>query len=159
MSWYPMISSHITNKEVSKKKIWYPMKYMVTAASHQWYYTWQTIYISIWALIYDCSALHIICVDHIQLWGHINLNISKSPLLRYIKHCRRITPYIKFYKQQIDYYNWTAYNLLQNKIGLILPNINSRKKKILNHIFRHCSNQSNRLSIWRYFKLPTSQET
>ena len=33
------------------------------------------------------------------------LNISKSPLLRYIKHCWRIAPYIEFYKQQIDYYN------------------------------------------------------
>ena len=43
-----------------------------------------------------------------------HLNISKSPLLRYIKHCRRIAPYVKFYKQQIDYYNYTAYNLLQN---------------------------------------------
>ena len=34
-----------------------------------------------------------------------HLNISKSPLLRYVKHCRRIAPYVKFYKQQIDYYN------------------------------------------------------
>ena len=63
-----------------------------------------------------------------------HLNISKSPLLRYIKHCRRITPYVKFYKQQIDYYNWTAYNLLQNEIGLILPNFNNRKKRFLTTI-------------------------
>ena len=63
-----------------------------------------------------------------------HLNISKSPLLRYIKHCTRIVPYVKFYKQQIDYYNWTAYNLLQNKIGLILPNFNSRKKRFLSTI-------------------------
>ena len=34
-----------------------------------------------------------------------HLNISKNPLLRYIKHCQRIAPYIEFYKQQIDYYN------------------------------------------------------
>ena len=34
-----------------------------------------------------------------------HLNVSKSPLLGLIKHCRRITPYVKFYKQQIDYYN------------------------------------------------------
>ena len=53
-----------------------------------------------------------------------HLNISKkSYILRYIRHCRRITPYVKFYKQQIDYYNWTAYNILQNEIGLILPNL------------------------------------
>ena len=62
------------------------------------------------------------------------LNISKSPLLRYIKHCRRIAPYVKFYKQQIDYYNQTAYNLLQNDIGLILPSFNNRKKRFLTTI-------------------------
>ena len=60
-----------------------------------------------------------------------HLNISKSPLLRYSKHCRRIAPYVKFYKQQIDYYNQTAYELLQNEIGLILPNLTNRKKKFL----------------------------
>ena len=63
-----------------------------------------------------------------------HLNISKSPLLRYIKHCRRITPYVKFYKQQIDYYNQTPYTLLQNEIRLILPNFNSRKKRFLSTI-------------------------
>ena len=45
-----------------------------------------------------------------------HLNISKSPLLWYVKHCRRIAPYVKFYKQQIKYYNQTAYELLQNEI-------------------------------------------
>ena len=63
-----------------------------------------------------------------------HLNISQNPLLRYIKHCRRIAPYVKSYKQQIDYYNWTAYNLLQNNIGLILPNFNNRKKRFLTTI-------------------------
>ena len=63
-----------------------------------------------------------------------HLNISKkSYLLRYIRHCRRIAPYVKFYKQQIDYYNQTTYNILQNEIGLILPSFNSNsnnRKKI-----------------------------
>ena len=59
-----------------------------------------------------------------------HLKISrKSYLLRYIRHCRRIAPYVKFYKQQIDYYNQTAYNILQNEIGLILPSFNNRKKR------------------------------
>ena len=63
------------------------------------------------------------------------LNISrKSYLLRYIRHCRRIAPYVKFYKQQIDYYNQTTYNILQNKIGLILPSFNNRKKRFLTTI-------------------------
>ena len=58
--------------------------------------------------------------------------------MRYIRHCRRIAPNIKFYKQQIDYYNQTAYNILQNEIGLILPSFNSnsnnRKKRFLTTI-------------------------
>ena len=63
--------------------------------------------------------------------NHLNIS-KKSYLLRYIRHCRRIAPYVKFYKQQIDYYNRTTYNILQNEIGLILPSFNSnnnRKKK------------------------------
>ena len=42
---------------------------------------------------------------------------------RYIKHCKRIAPYAKFYKKQIEYYNHTAYKILQNEIGLILPDL------------------------------------
>ena len=64
-----------------------------------------------------------------------HLNISrKSYLLRYIRHGRRIAPYVKFYKQKIDYCNWTAYNILQNGIGLILPSFNNRKKRLLTTI-------------------------
>ena len=68
-----------------------------------------------------------------------HLNISrKSYLLMYIRHCRRIATYVKFYKQQIDYYNGTAYNILQNEIGLILPSFenNNRKKRFLTTISR-----------------------
>ena len=68
--------------------------------------------------------------------NHLNIS-KKSYLLRYIGHCRRIAPYVKFYKQQIDYYNRTAYSILQNEIGLILPsfnNNNNRKKRFLTTI-------------------------
>ena len=34
----------------------------------------------------------------------------------------------------MDYYNWTAYELLQNQIGLILPNLTTRKKWFLTTI-------------------------
>ena len=54
--------------------------------------------------------------------------------MRYIRYCRKIAPYVKFYKQQIDYYNQTAYNILQNEIGLILPSFNNRKKRFLTTI-------------------------
>ena len=60
--------------------------------------------------------------------NHLNIS-KKSYILRYIRHCRRIAPYVKFYKQHIDYYNWTPYNILQNEIGLILPNFNHNRRK------------------------------
>ena len=64
--------------------------------------------------------------------NHLNIS-NKSYLLRYIKHCRRIATYVKFFKQQIDYYNQTTYNILQNEIVLMMPtfNNNNRKKRFL----------------------------
>ena len=47
----------------------------------------------------------------------------------YIKHCKRIAPYVKFYKKQIEYYNCTAYEILQNEIGLILPTFTNDKRQ------------------------------
>ena len=80
-------------------------------------------------------------VEHLQFTtfsfdltcNHLNIS-RKSYLLRYIRHCRRIAPYVKFYKQQINYHNWTAYNILQNEIGLILPSVTSRKERFLTTI-------------------------
>ena len=60
-------------------------------------------------------------IEHLQFTTYTfdlmcnHLNISKRPLLRYIQHCRRIAPYVKFYKQQIEYYNQTAYDLYKTK--------------------------------------------
>ena len=50
---------------------------------------------------------------------------------RYIKYCRRIAPYVKFYKKQIEYYNWTPYEILQKEIGLILPTLAKDRKDFL----------------------------
>ena len=36
-------------------------------------------------------------------------------------YCQKIVPYVEFYKKQISYYNGTAYEILTNEIGLILP--------------------------------------
>ena len=58
------------------------------------------------------------------------LNISNNYMQRYIKHCKRIALYVKFYNKQIEYYNHTAYEILQNEIGLILPTfINHKRQK------------------------------
>ena len=90
---------------------------------------------------YVVAKYEISKVEHLQFTtfafdltcNHLNIS-KKGYLLRYIKHCRRIAPHVKFYKQQIDYYNQSAYNLLRNEIGLILPNFNNRKKRILTTI-------------------------
>ena len=97
-------------------------------------------------LIHSFDRFYVVAkskIEHLQFTtfsfdltcNHLNIS-RKSYLLRYIRHGRRIAPYVKFYKQQIDYYNWTAYNILQNEIGLILPsfNNNNRKKRFLTTI-------------------------
>ena len=50
------------------------------------------------------------------------LNGTNVYFNRALKYCKKIVPYVKFYKRQIAYYNRTAYDILKNEIGLILPN-------------------------------------
>ena len=50
-----------------------------------------------------------------------HLMSDKTFMQKYLKHCQRIVPYVRLYQKQVQYYNQTAYNILQNKIGLILP--------------------------------------
>ena len=57
------------------------------------------------------------------------LNIFYAYMQRYIKHCKKIALYAKFYKKQIEYYNHTAYEILQNEIALILPTFGKRRKR------------------------------
>ena len=49
-----------------------------------------------------------------------HLNNPKSYIHFYLKHCQKIAPYVKFFQKQIEYYNKTAYNILEKEIGLIL---------------------------------------
>ena len=67
--------------------------------------------------------------------NHLNIS-KKSYLLRYINHCRRIAAYVKFYKQHVEYHNWTVHNILQNEKGLILLTFdnNNRKKRFITTI-------------------------
>ena len=65
-----------------------------------------------------------------------HLLADKTFMQKYLKHCQRIVPYVRFYQKQIEYYNWSAYNILQNEIGLILPTFteNNRKKRFLSTV-------------------------
>ena len=58
-----------------------------------------------------------------------HLNTSNYYLQRYIKHCKRIARYVEFYKKQIEYYNCTAHEILQNERQLILPVFTTDKRQ------------------------------
>ena len=55
---------------------------------------------------------------------------------KYMKHCQRIVPYVRLYQKQVQYYNKTAYDILQDEINLILPTLNepNRKKRFLSAV-------------------------
>ena len=61
---------------------------------------------------FTCSYLNI---------GNDKDNFSSSYLPKFLAYCENIVPYVNFYKKQIAYYNCTAYEMLVNGIGLILP--------------------------------------
>ena len=58
-----------------------------------------------------------------------HLMSDKTFMQKYLKHCQRIVPYIRLYQKQVQYYNQTAYNILQNESNLILPTLNEPKRK------------------------------
>ena len=65
-----------------------------------------------------------------------HLMSDKTFMQNYLKHCQRIVPYVRLYQKQVQYYNQTAYNILQNEINLILPTLNkpNRKKRFLSAV-------------------------
>ena len=65
-----------------------------------------------------------------------HLMSDRTFMQKYFKHCQRIVPYVRLYQKQVQYYNQTAYNILQNKINLILPTLNelNRKKRFLSAV-------------------------
>ena len=48
-----------------------------------------------------------------------NSNNPKSFIHCYLKHCKKIALYVKFYQKQIAYYNHTTYDNLEKEIGHI----------------------------------------
>ena len=44
-------------------------------------------------------------------------------------YCAKIVQQIAFYKNQIDCYNWTAYEIITNELALILPTIPKQERQ------------------------------
>ena len=53
---------------------------------------------------------------------------TKKYLLDLLAFCKKIEPYLTYYKRQIKAYNTTAHNILKNEIDLILPQIHRNQK-------------------------------
>ena len=53
---------------------------------------------------------------------------AKILILGLLWYCRKIKPYVDYYKQQIKSYNDTAHHILKNKINLILPQLPTKQK-------------------------------
>ena len=66
-----------------------------------------------------------------------------------LKHCQRIVLYVRLYQKQVQYYNQTTYNILQNEINLILPTFNepNRKKRFFSAVFGTVVSKNYRISI------------
>ena len=50
-------------------------------------------------------------------------------ILDLIVYCRKIKPYVYFYKQQIKSLNETAHDILKNEINIILPKFSENRKR------------------------------
>ena len=53
---------------------------------------------------------------------------TKKYLLDLFAFCKKIEPYVSYYKRQIKSYNNTAHNILRNEIGLMLPQMHKKQK-------------------------------
>ena len=53
---------------------------------------------------------------------------SKKHMLDLMMFCKRIEPFVLYYKRLIKSYNNTDHNILKNEINLILPEIPRKQK-------------------------------
>ena len=53
---------------------------------------------------------------------------SKKHMLDLVTFCKKIEPFVLYYKRLIKSYNNTAHNILENEINLILPQIPRKQK-------------------------------
>ena len=95
----------------------------------------------------------------------VDLRRNKFPT-KYIPNiknfCKKIVPFIDFYKKEVDYYNQTAHEILTKEISLILPNFlkdRKEKKSIISSLvtgfigFAYKSLSSNlHLLLWKIIK-------
>ena len=53
---------------------------------------------------------------------------TRKHMLDLMTFCKKIEPFVMYYKRLIKSYNHMAYNILENEINLILPQVPRRQK-------------------------------
>ena len=67
---------------------------------------------------YNCSH-----VAHIEKDTKFKISSTINDMFKV--YCRNIIPYMYLYKNQVEYYENTVYNILEKDIGMILPKFGS----------------------------------
>ena len=73
-------------------------------------------------------------IDFDSECSYLNVDLRKHRYpMQYLSNiknfCKKIVPFIDFYKKQIDYYNKTIHDILTKEIPLILPNFPKHRKE------------------------------
>ena len=70
---------------------------------------------------------------------------SRKYMLDLKTFCKKIEPFLVYYKRLINSYNNTVHNILEKKIKLLLPQVKKKKTKMWN--YHHISIKFYRISI------------
>ena len=73
-------------------------------------------------------------IDFDSEYSYLNVDLSRHRNVNHyipniMNFCKKIVPFIDFYKKQIDYYNKMVCDILTKEIYLILPHFQRKEKK------------------------------
>ena len=79
-------------------------------------------YLKFMTISYDCDCKYL---DDAKSRKDYPIELIKEMKI----YCAEIALHIAFYNKQIDYYNWTAYEIITNELVLILPTISKQERQ------------------------------
>ena len=66
-------------------------------------------------------------LNYDNIYKNVHDTETKKHMLDLFKFCKKIEPFVMYYKRLIKSYNNTAHNILKNEIDLILPQVPRNK--------------------------------
>ena len=85
------------------------------------------------------EVLKFLSIEFASIYNYLNINLNRNHFPTWFipnmkNFCRKIIPFIDFYKKQIEYYNQTAHEILMKEISLLMPNFPKDRKEKRNII-------------------------